>query len=227
MDRLLPVDSLIVMLNGVSTSQAFPPAAGQVAYVHALWNNYGRGVVPEFEFEICAVDTVDVTALELFGGALRDHTIADLVFTGEADDDTLTSTAHGLQTGDGPVRLTTDGALSGGLAIATDYYVVKTGANTFKLATSLPNALANTTIALSTDGTGTHTLVDVPGSTKRVKWHSYGLLGHAEDGAVSLTTNRGYRTRVRHSPRTIAYGAVATLSSAVAVTSAVIPIVEV
>lgn len=87
--------------------------------------------------------------------------VADFTFTGEADDDTLTATAHGLQTGDGPVQVSNSGgALPGGLSAATDYWAIRTGANTFQLAISLANALAGTAIALSTDGTGTQTLSD-------------------------------------------------------------------
>jgi Protein of unknown function (DUF3383) len=69
----------------------------------------------------------------------------------------LTITAHGLNTGDGPVQLTTTGALPTGLSTATNYWVIKVDANTIQLATSLANALAGTFIVLSSNGTGTNT----------------------------------------------------------------------
>jgi hypothetical protein len=87
--------------------------------------------------------------------------VADFTFTAEADDDTLTATAHGLITGDGPVRVANSGgALPGGLAAATDYWVIRLTDDTLKLAATRANAFAGTAIALSTDGTGTQTLSD-------------------------------------------------------------------
>lgn len=56
------------------------------------------------------------------------------------------------------VRLTTSGVLPGGLATATDYYVVKVSDSTFKLATSYANAIAGTVINITDAGTGTHTV---------------------------------------------------------------------
>lgn len=56
------------------------------------------------------------------------------------------------------VRLTTTGTLPGGLATATDYYVIKVTDSTFQLATSYANAVAGTEIDITTTGTGTHTI---------------------------------------------------------------------
>lgn len=96
-------------------------------------------------------------------------TFADFTFTGEADDDTATATAHGLQTGDGPVRVSNSGgALPTGLAAGTDYYIIRTGANTFKFAASRPLALAGTAIDLTGDGTGTQTMSDTATSKRLV-----------------------------------------------------------
>lgn len=87
--------------------------------------------------------------------------IADITFVGEADDDLATAAAHGLQTGDGPVRVSNSGgALPTGLLAATDYWIIRVSANTFKFASSLANAIAGTGINLTTDGTGTQTLAD-------------------------------------------------------------------
>lgn len=56
------------------------------------------------------------------------------------------------------VRLTTTTTLPGGLATATDYYVIKVSDSTFKLATSYANAVAGTAINITDAGTGTHTI---------------------------------------------------------------------
>jgi hypothetical protein len=69
-----------------------------------------------------------------------------------------TAAAHGFKTGD-RVRLTTSAAdLPNGYAIDTTYYVIYVSANTFKLASSDANATAGTAVAISDDGTGTHTI---------------------------------------------------------------------
>lgn len=56
------------------------------------------------------------------------------------------------------VRLTTTTTLPGGLATATDYYVIKITDTTIQLATSYANAVAGTAINITDAGTGTHTI---------------------------------------------------------------------
>ncbi len=56
------------------------------------------------------------------------------------------------------VRLTTSGTLPAGLALATDYYVIKVSDTTFELASSYANAVAGTQINITDAGTGTHTV---------------------------------------------------------------------
>lgn len=56
------------------------------------------------------------------------------------------------------VRFTTTGTLPTGLALNTDYYLIRQGATTAKVATSLADAIANTAIAFTDAGTGTHTM---------------------------------------------------------------------
>ena len=74
--------------------------------------------------------------------------------------ETFTATAHGMVTGDGPYRLTNSGGgLPSGTSVDTDYWVIKVTADTFQLATSYANAIAETELLLASDGTGTHTLV--------------------------------------------------------------------
>jgi len=74
--------------------------------------------------------------------------------------DVIAETAHGMETGDGPVRVSNSGgALPAGLAAATDYWVIAASANTFKLASSRANALAGTAVNITAAaGGGTHTL---------------------------------------------------------------------
>lgn len=83
-------------------------------------------------------------------------------FTADAGTDicTFTSTANipsNILVGT-RVRLTTTTTLPAGLALATDYYVIKVTDSTFKLATSYANAIAGTAINITDAGTGTHTI---------------------------------------------------------------------
>ena len=83
-------------------------------------------------------------------------------FTADASTDlcTWTSSANipsNILTGT-RVRLTTTTTLPGGLATATDYYVIRVSDTTFKLATSYANAVAGTAINITDAGTGTHTV---------------------------------------------------------------------
>ena len=68
----------------------------------------------------------------------------------------FTKTAHGLYTGL-VGQFTTDNALPTNINAVTDYYVIRVTADTFKVATTLANALANTAVAYSNTGTGTQT----------------------------------------------------------------------
>lgn len=70
--------------------------------------------------------------------------------------DICTAVAHGYYTGL-KVAATTDTTLPSPLT-ATNYYVIRIDADTFKLATSAANALAGTAINITDTGTGIHTL---------------------------------------------------------------------
>lgn len=73
--------------------------------------------------------------------------------------DSIAETAHGLLTGD-KVRLTTSGVLPAGLALLTDYYVIRVDANNFKLASSAYNAEWNKPVDITAAaGGGTHNVV--------------------------------------------------------------------
>lgn len=93
---------------------------------------------------------------------------SDFTFTAEADDDTATAVAHGRQTGDGPFQVASSLVLPAPLLPLTDYWFIRTGANTFKFASSLANAQAGTAIPLTTDGTGVHTASDTAESEQLV-----------------------------------------------------------
>lgn len=90
-------------------------------------------------------------------------TLADLTFV-DADvntgTETITETAHGMATGDGPYRVSNaGGALPTGLTADTDYWIIKLTADTYQFASSKANALALTPVNITAAaGGGTHTL---------------------------------------------------------------------
>lgn len=69
----------------------------------------------------------------------------------------ITESSHGYLTGD-VGQLTTSSALPGGLALSTDYHVIKVDANSYALASSSANAIAGTRIYPTTVGTGNQTI---------------------------------------------------------------------
>lgn len=77
----------------------------------------------------------------------------------------LTIPAHPFITGDGPVRLQNAGVVPGGLAVGVNYWVVVLDVNTIRLASSFQNSIfpfdasAPVTIALSSAGTGTNSVI--------------------------------------------------------------------
>jgi hypothetical protein len=83
----------------------------------------------------------------------------DATFVADASSNELAAAAHGRATGDGPVRLSNaDGALPGGLAASTDYWVIRVSDDALKLASSRARSLSGTAVDVTTVGTGTHTL---------------------------------------------------------------------
>ena len=129
--------------------------------------------------------TVDVRRC----GAADALVVADKTFTTTHGTETVNITAHGLQTGDGPVRLTNSGgALPAGYAAATDYYVIRTGADSLQLAASRALAFAGTAVTISGDGTGTHTLSDTA-STRRPVIVASGVNTDGDGGGAALAAD--------------------------------------
>lgn len=79
------------------------------------------------------------------------------------------------------VRATTTTTLPGGLAINTDYFVIRLSATTIKLASSLALAIAGTGINITSAGTGTHTI------THTLTARALGELGGEETHGLTVT----------------------------------------
>lgn len=138
--------------NGIPTAKNF----NYLENLAARWRVYLSDGA--FQGATTFDSTVGIAGNTLIGSPL---VVADFVFTADNTTDTCSKTAHGLLTGDGPIRVSNSGgALPAGLVVATDYWIIKVSADTFKFATTLINALNNAPINLTTNGTGTQTLSD-------------------------------------------------------------------
>ena len=83
--------------------------------------------------------------------------LLDSIFTANASTDTITCTAHGLSNGD-RVLVYSFGTLPGGLAEFTDYYVINSATNTFKVSLTNGGSAVNITSA----GSGDHYVYEIP-----------------------------------------------------------------
>jgi len=102
--------------------------------------------------------------------------------------DTFTDVAHGLLTGD-RVAYSTAGTEVGGLSEAvTNYFVIKTGADTFKLATTKANAEAGTAINITGAGVGSQVFTKAAGVEVDLTNYTDNIRSVTFDGTVAAVT---------------------------------------
>lgn len=117
-----------------------------------------------YRVDVVAAAAGDVYELDVAGQGVTATTVSyialpDITFTTTHGTETFTSVAHGMATGDGPYRVSNSGGgLPAGIAVDTDYWIIKLTADTYQLAVSRTDALAETELLITSDGTGTHTL---------------------------------------------------------------------
>jgi hypothetical protein len=144
-------------------------------------------------------------------------------FTAANATEIFTKTGHGLSLAQAVQVRNSGGALPTGLSANTDYYVIPIDADTFYLATSSANALAGTHLSITTDGTGTNTIVyhasatAYPAPTSATAYCVFAVLNGGD--AIALTGSIGYTERVQHRPGVSKYHLVATLDQFVPVTA--------
>lgn len=214
---LSPFTAGTSLLTAASTA-AFPPVSwGMVTN----WITTAVRCVPEFDLVLwCDATGDNITAAKLYGGIPQEFTIGATAVTSIAFP-VITKTAHGLQTGDGPIQFTSTLTIPAGLSLATNYWVIVLTANTFQVAASFADAMAATPVPVLFTGNGTGT-VSFTGAAacQRVRWCEIldiagKQIGRAGDGAVALTSSSGWRQRFAHDPMTVAYALSATLSAGV------------
>lgn len=195
-----------------ATTAPFPPI--RFAAVPASWSN--GGVVPEFDLDLrCAGASGALTNVKVYDAKPTALVVADKTFTATHGTDTFTAAAHGLNSGDGPFRVSSSTTLPAGLSATVDYWIIYVDANSFKLAESRALAGAGTAVAITDNGTGTHTLADTA-DTKRMVWHSLGI---AEATFALASAAEAATFPCSHSPRSVAYAVVWTGTASNAITA--------
>ena len=79
----------------------------------------------------------------------------------DATTDTFTRNNHGLDTGTGPVRVTTTDSLPAGLELGTDYWVIRDDADVLRLAASVAEAMSENAVDITDVGAGAQTMTIV------------------------------------------------------------------
>jgi hypothetical protein len=217
-------DFTIAFVQSSGAPNAGALTVSGVAYTFTFKDNITS--VGDFEAAIAASDDLEVktagTAVTKLRTTVDEFAASHLV---SGDDAELAATTHGLLTGDGPVYVTTTGTIPTGLSASQGYYAIYEDANTVQLALTLADALAGVFVAFTGAGTGTIKLH--ASSTQRLHWHSHGLLGPAEDGALALDATAAYWTTRPHRARVAAYALKATFGSGSGlVSAAVYPVVD-
>lgn len=151
----------------------------------------GHGLMRNIDIEsFIGAAKVQHKMLTLFPAALS------TTFTAVAATDIITISAGAPSTGTAVTVSNSGGALPAGLSAATNYFVINVSPTTFKLATSVANANANTPIDLTTNGSGTNTVVTVnPGQINHsAKANSTGVIFfHDSNGLVWYLPSGGTR----------------------------------
>jgi hypothetical protein len=124
------------------------------------------------EHVIASVSGTDITLTHNIG------TNQYIFASGDTSNDKITYTAHGLLTGD-RIQFTDIGTITG-ISVDTDYYVIYDAANTFKVASSLSNALSSSAIDL----TGTNSTI--------MKYRTYAYLASSVDVTANTITHNSH-----------------------------------
>jgi hypothetical protein len=161
-------DTLTGVTTRISTDSSGNQATGGVSYVRAISADGRYVAFRSSASNLVAGDTNGQT----------DAFIKDFLGSHPFNPTTneVTHSAHGLITGQS-FRFDGTGTVPTGLSTDTKYYAIVSTANTFKVATSYANALANTAIDFSGSASGTVTVekLTTDTSTERVTIAAHGF----------------------------------------------------
>lgn len=216
-------------LFNTGTNLTFQPVTDQTA--NAACIQHGGNVSPYYKFvgngsafsaattaapaNMVLVDLVGfyrVTSVTTTTAQSTTNTLtAFSTFTADAGTDILTHSNINLM----PytrVQVSTTTTLPGGLAAATNYFVIKVTDTTCKLATSYANAVAGTAINITDAGTGTHTINTLlPRYTngaglRSIFWNTNATALGAATPNLSIGYTNSEQTGSRATPTTLPIG---------------------
>lgn len=95
------------------------------------------------------------------------HTAYSQTFTANAGTDVCTAASGTLPATGTAFQFTTTGTLPAGLSLNTNYFIINISPTTFKVATTIANALAATAIDITDAGSGVHTAATINPGTIR------------------------------------------------------------
>lgn len=147
-------------------------------------------------------------------------TVNTSTFTADASTDIITHSYYGLLTGT-RVQVSSTTTLPGGLAAATNYFVVRISDTTCKLATSYANAVASspTTIDITDAGTGTHSITSLlprycnGAGVRAIFFNSNATALGAATPNLSIGYTNSAQTASRATPTTLPIGKTAASNS--------------
>lgn len=112
-------------------------------------------------------------------------------FTADSSADQISAVGHGYKTGL-KVRVSSSVTLPGGLAAATDYFVIFYDGSTIGLATSYANALLGNAIDITTAGSGTHTITPAAQSIAAKLQGSFDDITYGDIDTYAVTASGVY-----------------------------------
>jgi hypothetical protein len=119
-----------------------------------FWKD-GKLARPTAPFIELGIIEIGQPAHDYISKELNIFTFTPITVVADVPGNRFTAVAHGMLTGDGPVRLTTTGTAPTPFVTATDYWIIKLDADHFRLANTFVHAMAATPLALTGAGTGT------------------------------------------------------------------------
>lgn len=152
--NVVAVAKTFTRLTGSFITDGFIP--GQIVTVSGFTNGGNNGAKTIATVSALVLTMSVSTGLVDETGGGDERAVGPIVTAG--DDKFFTSSAHGVTSGEGPVRLTTTGSLPTNSAVDTNYWLIAPTATSLQLATSRALALAGTAMDIADSGTGVITI---------------------------------------------------------------------
>jgi len=124
----------------------------------SVYWKYGKVARQSAPFVELSVIDMEQPAHDYVDKTFNYYTFNPITVTIDVPGNRFTAVAHGMLTGDGPVRLNSTGTAPTPFATGKDYWIIKLDADHFRLADTFLHAMASTPLVLTGAGTGTITV---------------------------------------------------------------------